>query len=442
MYSNPKINKLFLDFLADPDAWEFFLTGGAGTGKTTQLKNLLKLLQKQGLKYLFCAHTHQACKIIRRTLGSDIAVQTLDSLLKFRPVINEDATQKEHIDSRTQACTPEADLQVLLIDEYSMIGEAQAAAIKNFQDPEYTGKPKVKVVYIGDLHQLGPIKDKQVIFPHNPYWVNLTTRHRTDKPDLVEAMIQLERYIDDPTQPLQPLKSGPNFRRGVNLLQEYQACKSGNKIFLAWTNEAVQYWNEQLHGSKPRKAMFCRTLKHEMEYLDNVELEQVTEVYTPTGPLELGTKYQTLEYLKTMPDIEFMRVYDITVDSEYTIAAVFGTYNYKVITERYSKIAADVNASIEEQYNMSAKNWAQANKIAPLARKRAKAWRDLLTFKNAVLCVDHNYAMTIHTSQGSTFEWVFLDTQDLKKCAKKNLKQYLQLYYVAISRATKGVFTS
>ncbi|MGL5567505.1 MAG: ATP-binding domain-containing protein [Plesiomonas sp.] len=50
--------------------------------------------------------------------------------------------------------------------------------------------------------------------------------------------------------------------------------------------------------------------------------------------------------------------------------------------------------------------------------------------------------MTVHKSQGSTYDTVYVDTEDLYRCAAINIKQYLKLMYVALSRASNKVITN
>jgi hypothetical protein len=86
--------------------------------------------------------------------------------------------------------------------------------------------------------------------------------------------------------------------------------------------------------------------------------------------------------------------------------------------------------------------WASLNSHTKLARARAKAWRDYLTFKEYVICLDFPHAMTVHKSQGSTYNTVYLDSDDLYLCATRNFNLYLKLMYVAISRASNKVYTN
>ena len=52
------------------------------------------------------------------------------------------------------------------------------------------------------------------------------------------------------------------------------------------------------------------------------------------------------------------------------------------------------------------------------------------------------HAMTIHKSQGSTYDTVYLDTEDLGMVANMDYIMYLRLLYVAVSRASNKVITN
>lgn len=50
----------------------------------------------------------------------------------------------------------------------------------------------------------------------------------------------------------------------------------------------------------------------------------------------------------------------------------------------------------------------------------------------------HSYACTVHKAQGSTYDTVYVDLDDLYK-AIRNKDMYNRLLYVAVSRAAKKV---
>ena len=125
------------------------------------------------------------------------------------------------------------------------------------------------------------------------------------------------------------------------------------------------------------------------------------------------------------------------------MAVEFGHYNHKVELEQLKAEAAESNRKIESEFRgYKAAGWAKTNATHPLARKRAKAWRDFLSYNESVVCIDFAHAMTVHKSQGSTYGIVLVDTQDLYRAAEFSFEQYLKLMYVALSRASEKVITN
>src|SRR5690606_41539466 len=109
-------------FLADARAWDMYVTGPAGTGKTTGLARAVQYCKVNDINYVVTAFTHKACDILRSKLPEGSAVQTLDSYIKRRPTINSDAVDPRHIETNT-IVGPATAMAVLFIDEYSMIGD-------------------------------------------------------------------------------------------------------------------------------------------------------------------------------------------------------------------------------------------------------------------------------------------------------------------------------
>ena len=111
------------------------------------------------------------------------------------------------------------------------------------------------------------------------------------------------------------------------------------------------------------------------------------------------------------------------------------------VQELLAREAVSINKRIKEIYKVpDPTKWAKDNWDEPLAKERKKVWREYLTFKECVICLDFAHAMTVHKSQGSTFSNVYIDIQDLNICRKIDYQMYLKLLYVAISRASNQVF--
>lgn len=430
-------------FLEDEKAYRMFITGRAGTGKTTSLREAVQYCMDNNIPYLVCAFTHKACGVLAEKLPDGALIGTLHAWLKKRPGINQHATDVKHVDIRTRQGTSERP-RIVFIDEFSMVGEQDYVDILAMQDPHGDDPTIVKAVYIGDPYQLPPVGDLQTIKPKGPYWVRLTKRWRTDKLDLLNAMDKVISFIEgaDP----EPIPSSENLIRGQDLVKHYKASTCKDKQILAWTNKRVQELNFAIAGkSAPDSGelLWDSTRRHELRLKEIIPAHEATTVSTAAGHLlPLGTKYKTLEFLQELDFVQFANVSDETEGSIATIAFVFGTYNHKVILQRLTQTAVDVNQEIERTYKMSPAIWARANYNNPLAKERAKAWRTLLAFKEVVLCVDFSHAMTVHKSQGSTYEEVYMDTEDLASCGAMNMTMYFKLFYVGLSRASHKVITN
>jgi hypothetical protein len=430
----------FTNFLADRAAWNMYITGPAGTGKTTALANLVQHCVDNELSYVVCAYTHKACDILKSKLPLAANVKTLHSLLKKRPTINELAIRVEHIQTSKASGTPSSP-QVVFIDEYSMVGERDFMDIGLMQDPDYTGVPVTKVVYIGDSNQLPPVGDTQAIAPGPPYWVKLTHIYRQEGQEgLLDVLAKLVDYING-SKP-EPLQPNSQFIRNVDLVSAYKSSSS-DKVLLAYTNQKVQDLNAEIAGKatpENNDVVYSPTTKKHYTIKGTADYKLIAMVMTPwNGLLIPNSKYKTLEHLRTIDGLIAYIVKD-EEDEYLNWVCVFGHANYNNRLKQLATAAAQSNAAIAAEYSTDVKSWATANRTHPLARARAKAWRDYMTFKDCVICLDFPYASTVHKAQGSTYEEVYVDMEDLQRCQDTQL--YLKLLYVAISRASQKCYTS
>lgn len=433
--------KLFKEFLKDNEAWDMFITGPAGTGKTTALNQKVQWLEEMKYKYVVCAFTHKACGVLRSKLDCDPAkVQTLHKFLRKRPTINDNAKNVQQLESNK--VMGEADeIEIILIDEFSQVGEQDLMDLRSLQDPDYDGLPGMKIVWIGDLNQLPPVKDAEAVKPREPYWEKLTKIHRTDSQPLMNTMAHLVRMIEG-EEPA-PLERHEAFIEVEDVVEAYKDCDE-DKVLLCYTNYKVQENNFELQGrDHPLEGdlLFCNSVNDYYTFIREVPAEEIAYVDTMFGDqLGFNSKYKTLEFIIASGMCKFYHVSDDEGD-EYIFPSVFGTYNYKDSKNKLAQAATNYNARIQKETGQRPAEWAKINYQHPTARQRAKAWREYLTFKD-LLCFDFTHSMTVHKSQGSTFQHVYIDAQDLYQCATHDFRLYLRLYYVAISRAAKKVITN
>lgn len=436
---------VFKQFLEDKEAPDMFISGVAGTGKTTSLGELLKYCIDNKITTVTCAYTHKAVNVLAKKVPfTDLnVVCTLHSFLKKRPTINSEATKVKEVEGNAQVDIPK-EVHVVFIDEFSMVGERDYVDLVDLQYDE-DANIATKIVWIGDPNQLPPVKDMQTIFPKGDYCVQLTKVYRqAGDNQLIDTLMSLNDFINDG----EPARLEPHdtFIRNTNIVDKYRACNTG-KVLLAYTNARVEELNAEIQGYEQPlvgDALFSPTVRtlYSLEAID--KFEDVEYVIKVNGDLLMRDedKYKTFETLKDLPKVQFF----LLNDSEMRVsqrAIVFGHATYLDMNQELIDKAVKANKAIEKQYpGVNLRDWSKANWSDPLAKERAKAWREYLTYKQCVICIDFTHAMTVHKSQGSTYENVFLDMDDIGKCANSDYQLYLKLLYVAISRASDTVYTN
>lgn len=436
----------FKEFLDDEHGWDMYITGRAGTGKTTGLAKLIEHCQQYDLDYTVCAFTHKACGILRNSLPQNAKVRTLHSFLKKRPTINAEATNMKHVEqSRKHGATDKA--AILFVDEYSMVGEKDLMDIREAQDEE----TKLKVVWLGDPHQLPPVGDAQSVKPYGKYQVTLTKVYRQAASNpLMAPLNELVSFIEG--NPATALTESESLIRKQDIVEWYDNDRMASDfdgIMLAYTNKRVQELNALAQGHdiplpEPGDRIFNVSNRSYYTYRGPIPKAFVTQIERPFGePMGLKTKFKTLEYLLDQGSYDWVEMVDEETEEVYTFCSVFGHYDYKVVKDSLTRQAAAANKAITDEYpDVKPAQWAKQNYEHPLAKARARAWREFLAFNECVVCLDFAHAMTVHKSQGSTYKTVYLDTEDLALAADIDYLQYLKLMYVAFSRASKYVVTN
>jgi len=431
---------LFNRFINDPEAFDMFITGQAGTGKTTLLAQLVQQLLDSKIPTVVCAYTHKAKGILQAKLPSQTDVRTLHAFLRKRPSINEEAKSITKLQRTTQFGKPET-IKVLIVDEFSMVSGADAMSIGELQDPDYEGIPHMKVLYLGDSLQLPAVKGVSITVPTNGYIYNLTEVQRQEEGGLLDTICEVVDMLNG--SPIHKLESNDQFIRGINIAEHIaHSTKLDDFVVLAYTNKRVEELNREIVGTVGETdERWSPSLRASLTYKGKVDKLKTTAIDTYTDPLVLNTKYKTLEYLIEHSKewmVEIGKFYNKNKEETQILAFVFGHYQYKIMLENLADKAVKANAKIDSS---TPKSYCKKNPHCKECRERAKAWRDYITFKESVMCIDYPYAMTIHKSQGSTYSSVYIDNSDLRKLlVKGDTTMYLKLLYVGISRASDKIY--
>jgi exodeoxyribonuclease V alpha subunit len=112
------------------------ITGGPGTGKTTVIDAIARILVRKGRRVMLTAPTGRAAKRMAEATGRE--ARTIHRLLEFTPASMEFARDQEH----------PLDADVLIVDEASMIDVTLAHNLMK------AVPPGCQVVFVGDVDQL------------------------------------------------------------------------------------------------------------------------------------------------------------------------------------------------------------------------------------------------------------------------------------------------
>lgn len=395
---------MFLDFLVDNTAKYMVIQGAAGTGKSFLLQYLLDNFQNEYKVYNLLLHrdpshefiiqlaatTNKAVKVVRDFTG-DYTARTLHSFLKLK-VQNNNRTGKTEL-VKTDDWTIHNNA-LIIVDESSFIDN------KLFEILDES-TVNCKILLVGDQYQLAPVGQVESVMETldapkvhmNKIMRNSGTIMKTSamfRKTVKSGVFHPIQYTDDKLIHV----SGTEFQRLIDEAFKDPDYHVDKAKVLAWTNGRVQAYNTHIRGVIGLSELFSNG-----------------EVVITNKPLRGGGL--------ALPVDSEVRITDIQ-DMDYDQQGVIG--RWITINDKHTAFLAnnfdDVKALL--------KTYA--------AKKR---WRDFFEIKDTWLDLRSVYASTVHKSQGSTYETVFIDLTDIGK--NFIASDVARLLYVAISRASKKV---
>ena len=416
------------------DDYFYTLSGFAGTGKSTMMNLVLQGLQRS-VKVAVSAPTHTAKEVIAGFTKKN--AETIQALLGLRP-----NTDIEDFNPNKPVFDVKADERIqnynlIVIDESSMLNKAMFKLIK-----KKAIQHRVKIIFMGDMYQLPPIGEviSEVFKITNIVQLNEIVRQSNSNPNL--KLIELARNdVRDKTNTLPKyiaqIKSDMNKEEGFKVLakeafypallekyfdSEYQQNSKLVKT-IAWTNNTVKAVNIYIRN----------------QVLQSKELIAIGDILTgyktvsedlPNPPFFKMTVRNSVDYIVTNVNIidkkilgHIYKFYEVRVkDGEHLIPILH--------PESYS----DFLREYEERLRKA---------------KDYRMWKGYYTFKNQFVLkedltingtlvskdIDYGYAITVHKSQGSTYENVAVILADINQ--NRIDQERRKLAYVALSRTSK-----
>ena len=428
------------NFINVNDSQYLKFSGAAGTGKSTLLSQVLLYLKNEhfNLRVAVASPTNKALKNIRlmanKALEDDasqyFAFYTLAQILGFYLDINihtgDDYLKKGSRTKQQKIC----EYDLVIVDEYSMIDERLLKDIINAVD-----NTKTKVLFCGDPFQLPPVK---------------ATRPPVCDLDIDEiTLFDVVRYDGELALVAEDIRSNQTYQK---LPYPFESSDDGTIIKyereISWKKAAEQYFLEDLFvadknsvrflaftnkrcqelSSYVRNALYGVDAAQDNPYLPNDLLIAKAPLYRKgidDNYEQIATNSQ--EFLVVEPGI-------LLVDNDTG-------YKYWLVVAEPIDVedSTIVTLKILDEDSASANEKSISQMQEKLQRTRDYGDKIALTKKidsirKAFDHVVYAYAITVHKSQGSTFERVFIDVDNIYQ---SNIRQ--KMLYTAVTRASKSI---
>ncbi len=389
-----------------------YTTGYAGTGKSTELLKLLLELPSETSVCL--APTHKALDRLRSSTESEIELKTIHSLLGWIPGINESA---EHIDHIETVIRLDKDIDAytdIVIDEAGMMSEEMLVTIVGkLEELNDFETDHITLHLFLDPYQLLPVKGIQ-IQTDPATTTNLTTQHRAESLDVVQLYTKFVKYLigdnlDDLTTP---------FSDNVIEAKDIKEFRRGDRL-LAYTNKCVGDYNIAI----------AKHLGIKSYVGEEVQLGTQTDLYKVDS-----FEKPSLDDLLTMFESGKLRLQNSQINKKFllnSMKALLDNTDIKFISSKGFIIPVILGIGTAYDIKQNAKKAA--------IEDRSK-FRDVYAL-NRAFTMDYPFASTVHKSQGSEYDRVWIAKKDIQRSIFNNsYTNYARLMYVAISRAKKKIF--
>ena len=484
--------KTLIDYLFDKNNEEpITLSGYGGTGKTSIIKYVEKFMNQyfnydnsRGFNFIYAAPTHAATVYLGLNLG--YLPFTVQSILVNKFVKN---TFVKTFSSKFMTALDYEKKNVLIIDESSML------ATKDVEELcDLCKKHNIKVIFLGDKAQIPEISNNDKKYISKVFTdfknVQLTKVHRTSSDSILRVLTEIR---NNPTGYL-PITKNTNeiFYYDItdntlffnNFINKYSK-EPDQTVFISYTNKIVKSFNKRVreklfgedsnglvigesiigYGGYNNKQILNNNLANSVKYqVKSITLSDNTPskgIVFITGFSEVLNKINkkygemlTRYYQLSLEDSIVMK--EITEEDMKTnnerISSIFRVIYYekekalktnKWISffkklEGQKKFLSSIELGNNYIYNpdkdcMELYNAKEHNKLK-------KEHPELYMEKG----IDYGYAMTIHKSQGSTYNNIFFNALSTESNDNPLMENNVQvgtegnsLNYVGMSRAAK-----
>jgi hypothetical protein len=387
-----------------------------GTGKTTIAEFIVEDFKHH--RVVVAALSNKAMGVIKGKLDdllSDKQFHTLASLFGEKMDMETGMFKR---DPFAEKAAPIEDAEIIIIDEASMVNEEVI-------DKLYMAKrPNAKILFLGDIGQLPPIRsEKNPYFKSRPHLIGRKSPvfNTDNKSRLLERIRQGEgnpilEYADpfwDNSQRQSPAKD-PVLKNRANIVSE-----KGNLLFNGSFDDiktqVVSSFKKAMEENNPNHIKYVCYRNATREAVNDFIHKQLFGNDAPQfndGELVQFANSFKVGYNKFVDNSTEGVVRMSEEPREFRLGCK--AVRVSVETEEYGMVTANVVAKED------IKKWhSELNKIAENIKtmdksRQSSAWKDFYDIKDSVADLDYSYAITSHKSQGSTYDIVIVDEQDIR----------------------------
>lgn len=451
------------------------LAGSAGTGKTACTKILLEYIRNAShLNYdvELSTPTHKAKAVLKRLSGGGESISTIHKQLGLRPNLDIREFDARNVDFLLEDFLLEISSRntLYIVDEGGMIPDDLLDFMVETLITKRTNTIN-KIIFIGDHKQLKPVGQTKIakVFRGTDVKAELNKVERVVNGSVILEPITLLRdshfeefyEVENDFSGVKLYPDGKSFMREVKKKYEL-AIEEGNpdaiKV-MCFTNRRVEQFNQaimkaldfddplEVKGFFMGNSMFTAphsTAKGSIIYKKFLQPRGVTDSskgYFRNPQVFNGTDY-VLKYkeatsieiprFRTLSGyyIEMLDTTDNKLVSLYMIDPNESETNYSDLAHAVESLRLKaIDKSIP--YNIRKSYWKYYHAI----NEKFVSLYDLVYEGRVVRKADFvpGYAITVHKSQGSSINEVFIDSENFKKCFDKEGLRELQ--YVSCSRA-------
>lgn len=378
------------------------------------------------------AISHKAKEVLRQSLPQ-YEVITVAGAIGLEKIDDLDTGKTEFISFGKEINKSKL---IFIVDECSMIDTFSRSELLRLY-------PKAKFIYLGDIHQLPPIKDKK------------SNVFSDDSIDSVELIDNMRTGVESPIMTLLN-----------NIVQlQLSKCTDLNIIRSILPKENIEIDGKRLIANMrigefydiTNEIIIITYHNYKKDILNNQFREKILgfkDMYNVGDKLIFNNNiYKSIQGKQTrvFTNSEIVTVKTIsTAGYKFNEKIVFAengelmydtiefSMPYYLITVEGKNDMVFVPSDIAAFSKLLDKLSTYAKSLTDFKQERSKMWKIFFMAKYAFYDVSYAYALTSHKSQGSTYDSVTVDFNDIFK-SKMGMDEKLQCFYVACSRAKNNL---